>query len=492
MKNRTFIIKIVCLFLLNIISKQIFCQVPKLKEITYEEIKANGQAVKIVHGFIDVPENREKPNDRIIRLPVAILKSPLKDVGEPIFYFEGGPGGSNMLDLKSLGLVTNHDIICVGYRGVDGTVKLQSKKVGKATKGLNNKLLSDKSLDNLEKAIKEFAASIKEKGIDISKYTMLDVIEDMEYTRKALGYVKVNLFSVSYGTRVALIYSYKYPEVIKRSVMVGANPPGHFVWFPEKTEQILDKYDSIYKATNIFNYKGSIKAAINQAFDKMPKRWRVFKLDADKIKTSTFQMMLSKEGAVEAFDAYYNAANNKDYSGLYMIQTLFDKGITKNMAWGDYFQKAASADYNPTVNYRDWLRSTRTTLGPTSSLQGWGTIKAWHSYSIPEEYQKVQKSNTETLIISGNLDISTPSDFATEKLLPAMPNGKQVILKDYSHNLLSGKQNGTVFGLIFNFYDTGKVDETGLLYDPIDFSEVRSLSTKAKKKYFSLLLNKIF
>lgn len=492
MMNRTLFKNVICLLLLIAATLRAFCQNPELKELTYEHINANGQKVKILHGFIDVPEDREKPNGRILRLPVAILKSPLKDTVAPVFCLEGGPGASNMLDLKSLGLVTSHDIVCVGYRGADGTVKLHSKKVGKAAKGLHHQLLSDESLDNLEKKVKRFAASLKEKGINIDKYTMLDVIEDIEYARKALGYAQINLFSNSYGTRVALLYSYKYPDIIQRSVMVGANPPGHFVWYPEKTEQILDKYDSIYKATSIFNYQGSIKEAMQTSFEKMPKRWRVFRLDADKIKTATFQMMFSKGGAAEAFDAYFRAANKKDYSGLYMMQVLYDRGISKSMAWGDYFQKAASADYQPAVNYREWLRSFKTTLGPTSSLQGWGIIKAWFDYSIPEEYKKTRLSHTETLIISGNLDVATPADFATEKLLPTLPNGKQVILKDYSHTLLSGKQAGAIFGMVFNFYATGNVDESGLAYDPVNFAVKKSLNSIAKKNYLPLIFRSVF
>lgn len=482
----------VLLFFVITAEKQLMSQTPEIKEIKYEDVSVSGQAVKILRGFIDVPEDREKPTGRILRLPVAILKSKAEVIGEPVFYFEGGPGSSNMLDLKSLGILTNHDIVCVGYRGVDGSVKLRSKRVGKATKGLHHSLLSNESLNNMEKEVKSFAASLKKKGIDISKYSMLDVIEDMEYARKALGYPTVNLFSVSYGTRVALLYSYKYPGVILRSVMIGANPPGHFVWYPEKTEEILNKYDSLYQASKSVNHKGSIKEAIIKSFENMPKRWRAFKLDADKIKTATFRMMYSTGGAAEAFDAYFSAANKGDYSGLFMMQTIFDMGISKTMAWGDYFQKAVSADYQPSVNYRDWLRSSKTTLGPTSSLHGWGIVKSWYTSSIPEEYRKTRLSKTETLIVSGNLDVATPADYATEKLLPLMPNGKQVILKDFSHVLLSGKQAGAVFGMVFNFYDTGKVEESGIEYDPVDFTVKKPLGSIAKKYYFLLLLKRIF
>jgi len=40
---------------------------------------------------------------------------------------------------------------------------------------------------------------------DLSNYTFLDVIEGIEAARKRLGYERVNLFSGSYGTRLAMM-----------------------------------------------------------------------------------------------------------------------------------------------------------------------------------------------------------------------------------------------------------------------------------------------
>jgi hypothetical protein len=46
------------------------------------------------------------------------------------------------------------------------------------------------------------------------------------------------------------------------------------------------------------------------------------------------------------------------------------------------------------------------------SLLLWGTIEAWNKPLIPAEFRKPQLSQTETFIVSGNLDTSTPADFA--------------------------------------------------------------------------------
>jgi len=48
--------------------------------------------------------------------------------------------------------------------------------------------------------------------VDLAGYTPVEVVDDVEAARLALGYEKINLFSISYGTRLAMIYAWRYPE----------------------------------------------------------------------------------------------------------------------------------------------------------------------------------------------------------------------------------------------------------------------------------------
>lgn len=459
-----------------------FSQNPEIKGLKSKIVEIKKQKFTQTIGYIEVPENREKPNGKILKLPIHIYKSTNPKPQEPIFWLDGGPGQSNVTDLSSIEFLENHDFVMVGYRGADGNSAFKSKKVSKAVKGRNHQLLSDESLDYASTKIKEFATELEQNGFDLSKYTMIDVIEDIEYARKALQVPKINLYSVSYGTRIALIYGYKYPNSINRSVMVGANPPGHFLWYPEKTEQLLSKYDSLYRTQNL---QGSIKEAMKKAFANMPKRWSVFRLDSDKIKAMTFGFIYSIDGATMVFDAYFKAANKGDYSGLYLLQLFFDIGMSRNNLWGDMFAKGLSADFEEGKNYREWFRSydKSTTLGPNYSLLLWGMADGWKPYMIPEEYRKVRKSDTQTLIVSGNLDNSTPADFATEKLIPNLSNCHQVILKDYSHSMTGNYQKDQIKGMITKYFNTGTVDQTQIKYQPINFKPKKTLTKMAKRGY---------
>ncbi|MCP4417966.1 MAG: hypothetical protein GY805_15195, partial [Chloroflexi bacterium] len=69
-------------------------------------------------GTLVVPENRSDPNSRLIALSVIRVLANGRSPSEPIFWFQGGPGQSNLRfshgeDLTAL--LENHDFVMVGY-----------------------------------------------------------------------------------------------------------------------------------------------------------------------------------------------------------------------------------------------------------------------------------------------------------------------------------------------------------------------------------------
>lgn len=440
-------------------------------------------------GTVPVILNRSDSSSEYFQLPVHILKSPSPTPAEPIYWMEGGPGISNLWRVPPKAFLENHDFVRVGYRGADGIVMKKSKKVIKAIKGIDHQMLSDKSLDNIGKAIEEYAAELEQDGININNFTVLDVVDDFEEVRKFLGHRQINIYSESYGTRLALLYSYRYPDAVHRSLMVGVNPPGCFVWYPENTRKIIRLYDSIYMSrSKDVNY--SIEECIKQSFEKMPKRWSFFRLDPDKIKVASFGMLFSKQSAVMAFDAYRRAAEKNDYSGLYLIQLAWDDFPQPN--YGDFFTKGPSADYDPKIDYRQSFHIESPEIGAPLSLLAWGTADKWPVKTIDPEYRKARLCNTETLMIGGNLDISTPPETAKEKLLPYMPNAKQVILKHMAHcGDLVWRQYDAFSYMALRYFDEGVVDVSKFKHDPMNFEPDKSLNKMAKTYYPLILIKSI-
>lgn len=452
-----------------------------------EVIRMENQEYVLLRGELTVPEDRSNANSRTLTLPVQIIKAARANVAEPIFWLDGGPGVTNMLSVEKIAstsptkLLTTHDFVCIGYRGVDGSTVLKSKKINKAFQGIDHKMLSDRSLDNVEVEIKKYCTKLRKDGVDINQYTILDVIDDFDYARKELNYRSVNLLSTSYGTRIALLYAYRFPSAVKRTIMVGACPPGYFLTRPDQAENIIRHYDSLYKLESGVEHQGSIIDAIQNAFDRLPKRWATFRLDPDKIKAGTISMLYARGSAVWAFNAYFKAAHEGDYSELYMLQKIYEMN-SKNVI-GDVYAKTVSADMDTESanTTRGQFRNSSTLLGNNIAAVYGSTAHAWSIRSIPDEYKTSRMSESEVLVISGDLDFRTPVDITNRELMPFLKNGRHVVLKNMSHrDILMNVMKSQDF--LHQYFDCGQVDES--LINSVPSVDFNSRSKLGKVKIF--------
>ena len=76
-----------------------------------------------------MPENRADPRSRLIALPVTRILARSSHPLAPIFYLNGGPGITNMTFPQASRLAAQHDVVMVGYRGVDGSSVLNCPEV---------------------------------------------------------------------------------------------------------------------------------------------------------------------------------------------------------------------------------------------------------------------------------------------------------------------------------------------------------------------------
>ena len=79
------------------------------------------------------------------------------------------------------------------------------------------------------------------------------------------------------------------------------------------------------------------------------------------------------------------AAEEKDYSGLFMLQKLSDVSHPKVM--GDVYAKTVTADWVNNQDYEGEMRNSRTILGGNVSLLYAATAKEWEIIPIPSAYQ---------------------------------------------------------------------------------------------------------
>lgn len=224
----------------------------------------------------------------------------------------------------------------------------------------------------------------------------------------------------------------------------------------------------------------------------MPSRWSLFKLDPGKIRVITFAMLYLRQSAALVFDCY-RAAERGDYSGLYMLQRIYDFMMPSMIIWGDLLAKG-STDFDSSIDYVSSMQDSTTVMGsPFSLLISGSAVGHLPVHRIPPELNKVQQSDVQTLLISGSIDFSTPAENATKELLPSLTNGKQVILREMGHvGDVVNRQRSALEHLLLRYYDEGVVDDSKFKYDPMDFDPPINLPLWAKLLYPFVLLTSPF
>jgi len=446
-----------------------------MEPCTYEADKVEYEADC---GTLVVPENRSDPDSRLIALPVMRIRATGSNPTEPIFRLGGGPGPSNMGFSHLERLIENHDIVLVGYRGVDSSHVLQCPEFIKAAKGVGDNLLSEESIVNMGDALTRCAARLQTEGADLHGYTILEQIEDVEAARAGLGYGRINLLSESSGTRVAMIYAWRYPDSLYRSALISVNPPGHLAWEPDVLDwQITYDANLCARDPECSARTDDLSKTVRNVAHNMPRRWLFLPIDPGRVRFFTHFFLWYREGltgrdVAMVYDAYL-AAEEGDPSGLVMMSLMYDLvNPAKMMTWGESAAIVMSTDFNPERDYFTDMNPPGSILGAPQSEFAWSPLYFgdWPATLIPAEYRQVQTSDVETLLISGSVDGTTPARYATEELLPSLIKGHQVILSEFGHvDDVWNLQPEATMHLLTTFYDTGEVDDSLFSYQPMDF-----------------------
>jgi pimeloyl-ACP methyl ester carboxylesterase len=449
-----------------------------LQPCTYEANKVEYDADC---GTLVVPENRSDPDLRLIALPVIRVRALSDSPAEPIFFLQGGPGASNLHFQYLEGLLDRHDIVQVGYRGVDGSVVLDCPEISEAIRNAPGGLLSDAALDSYAEASARCAARLEAEGVDLAGYTMTEVIDDVEAARAALGYDRINLLGESYGSRVEMIYEWMYPQSLHRVIIVAVNPPGHFLWEPENVDAQLADYAELCARDAACSARTEdLIGSMRHVSENMPERWLFFPIDAGGVKMVTFFMLMETiqpPGAPvplsgpAAIDMWL-AAEEGDASGMALVSMTRNMFLPNLFVYGDLLAKGGSGG-----DFEGRADDDRTVLDPPGSILGsplslyhWGMARGWPVHLIPEQYLPLQATDVETLLVSGSIDFSTPPQFATEELLPYLSNGEQVILRDFGHTeTFWNSQPEARLHMLTTFFSTGEVDASLYTYQPVNF-----------------------
>lgn len=169
-----------------------------------------------------VPENPDRPDGRRIELFIARVPAiSARKAGDPLFVLAGGPGAAASEFYAGVApafarVHRDRDIILLDQRGTGRSNALRCT-------------FDDESM--LEAGDSEIAAETRRCLAEIGThadprfYTTSIAVRDLETVRRALGYQRINLYGVSYGTRVAQQYVRHFGAAVRTMILDGVLPP---------------------------------------------------------------------------------------------------------------------------------------------------------------------------------------------------------------------------------------------------------------------------
>ncbi len=198
-------------------------------------------------GTLVVPENRHDPHSRLIALPITRIRAHSSaHPGAPIFRLQGGPGITNMDFPDAKRFTAHHDVVLVGYRGVDGSSRLDCPEVSRvdgSTRATCSASGRSQPTPSAYRACAKRLQRQRRRSRRATRCPSASTTSSSHATASATD--QIDLVSESAGTRTAMIYAWRYPQSIHRSVMIGVNPPGNFLWNAKTTGEQIRRYAAL-------------------------------------------------------------------------------------------------------------------------------------------------------------------------------------------------------------------------------------------------------
>lgn len=169
-------------------------------------------------GVVAVPEDRARPDSPTLSLAVVVYRSARSNVNTPpLFYLQGGPGADAIGWSASVHasvvapIVAERDLVVFDQRGTGfSTPKLECP---------------DLHTDDPVAAATACRESLLAAAIDPAAYTTAANAADVRDIARALGYNRIDVYGISYGTRLAMTLMRDDPSLVRAAVLDSALPP---------------------------------------------------------------------------------------------------------------------------------------------------------------------------------------------------------------------------------------------------------------------------
>jgi pimeloyl-ACP methyl ester carboxylesterase len=416
---------------------------------------------------LTVPENREQPEGREVRLKIAILKAKRTASAEPLFYLSGGPGDAPLVAAnpgadalsegdwwnETAGIRRHRDVVIVSQRGAGGStpnLDCFDPRTSDSARARRRAVTEQQEREVLASC----RAAFDEHKIDLSMYSTPALADDVADLASAMSLQRINIYGVSYGTRWALEVMRRHPGLVRAAVLDGVYPP-EVNGEQGEPEIVRHAFEQLYADCNANAFcrrrypglRGQVEGSIEGAEHKpiamtlqLDDGPQAAQLDGAKLLMVLLHMM--REGEVALIPEAVAAGRRGDLR----ILTMFAEDLESSDG-GLLEENAQQFDglYNSVECRETWSAvdaAARVQMIETNGVYGFNArtsksptfCPAWRVPAAPAAERQPVQSSIPTLLLSGTFDWLTPPAWARDAAR-YLASSRQVVFRSQGHGV---------------------------------------------------------
>ncbi|MEP6698225.1 MAG: alpha/beta hydrolase [Verrucomicrobiota bacterium] len=426
---------------------------------------------ELLCGKLTVYENRATRSGRTIDLSVVVLPAlDSQPKAEPLFDLSGGPGvaasgGAGFYANEGKEYRRHRDVVLVDQRGTGKSNPLAAPPRMRSPQDY----LTEMYPVEYVKALRQFL----EPKADLTQYTTSVAMDDLDEVRAWLGYDRINLFGLSYGTRAVLVYMRQHPDRVRSAILMAVAPtylkmPLYHAQAAERAMQLLLK-------------ECDTDAACHAAFPGLKREWQelleqlgrqpacVEYFPPDKSAPVTVEIqrdvfaekvrtrMYSRASAKQIPLIIHRAAQG-DFAPFLKEVIPADRSAPDFIADGMYLSVTCAED-TPFINQDEAAKmNAENPFGNYRVFQQTRACSMWPQGKIPKDYHEPVSSNVPVLIFSGYMDPITPPERG-EEVASHLPNSRHIVIAQGGHGMEGLTNAECLDKIMLEFLSKGEVKD---------------------------------
>jgi len=394
-------------------------------------------------GYIIVNENPNEPNGQKINIHYAVIPA-VKNIypNQAFLAIAGGPGQSAIDNAPLFNntfarIRETRDILLIDQRGTGRSNILKCPE----DKSVSPLLMNEGNFDTIAETNKCLAAI----DGDVTQYTSTAALKDFEAVRISLGYDKLHIYGISYGTRMAQLYMREYAEAIATVTLDGVVPMQQSVLAIglaidravdllisecENLSRCQQQFPSLRKALATIEVELMLSPVKAQIFHPMTGQPTEFLLTHDKF-LSVIRLALYSPTTRVLLPYAIHQAGEKNYQAVLGLYSLTMEGI--DIAMGMHASVVCSEDiHRLSTDLSTELETSY--MGRTMFTELSKVCSVWPSTKVDETFSAPISNNIPTLLLSGELDPATPPDWAILAMAD-MKNATHLVAPHAAHGV---------------------------------------------------------